>query len=167
MFRDSKNDQWTIEIDVPACKRVRQLTSVDLLSTDSKALLLRLADTITLVDVIYAVCKPQADERGLSDEDFGRRMGIDLEPVAEELLNSLADFIQSLGRKTQARMLRTILKRALQTTTQVRERLDLEVLDRKIETAFDQFDAGIDQELTGLMSTESPESSDSTQSSPV
>ena len=63
-------------------KRVRDLLKEDLL--DVKQILERLmVDPILLCDVIYCICKPQADAEGISDEQFGQAMGGDSKEEAD------------------------------------------------------------------------------------
>ena len=82
-FTDNTGRTWTLSVTVGTIKRVRALCGVDLANIISieagKApnvgLLDRLAsDPVLLVDVLYAVCKPEADAQNVSDEDFGRAM---------------------------------------------------------------------------------------------
>ena len=94
-FKDNAGRTWTIAVNVDAVKRVRDLLGEDLL--DVKQVLERLMiDPILLCDVIYCVCKPQADAEKISDEDFGRAMGGDAiaqakTALVEELVNFSPD----------------------------------------------------------------------------
>jgi len=97
---------WNVEINVDAIKRVRGTCGVDLLdaSDKQKSLLTDLAtDPVLLVDVIYVVCKPQADDRGVSDEDFGRAMAGDAIDRARRRLPSRADECLSHAQATRPR----------------------------------------------------------------
>lgn len=153
-FRDSEDALWELDVDVPAAKRVKRLTPVDLLTTDTQKLFAWLADPVTLIDVLYAICLPQAEERGLTDDDFGRRMGVDLEPIASELLESVADFIQRLGpgRTAQATLIRVLMKRAAITADTIRNRIQTTDIEAEVSRAFDL----AEQRITGNSSTESP-----------
>jgi len=99
-FNDNEGRTWIISVTVDAIKRVRALCGVDLLEAIDGKLLERLVtDPITLCDCIYALCKPQADEQGVSDEDFGRAMAGDcLEQATEALLEDLVDFFPQRRR---------------------------------------------------------------------
>lgn len=51
------------------------------------------SDPILLCDVIYVVCRPQAETAGVSDEDFGRAMAGDaIDAATTAVLEELADF---------------------------------------------------------------------------
>ncbi|MCR9218211.1 MAG: hypothetical protein NXI14_13545, partial [bacterium] len=76
-FKDNQGREWTVEITVAAIKRVRGLAGVDLMEVleGSNGLIEKLVrDPVLLCDVIYAACKPQADERQVTDETFGASM---------------------------------------------------------------------------------------------
>lgn len=94
-FTDRAGRTWTIDVTVDAIKRVRGLLDVDLL--DSENTLRRLMiDPILLVDVIYVVCKPQADAEQLTDVDFARAMAGDTiahakTALVEDLVNFSPD----------------------------------------------------------------------------
>jgi hypothetical protein len=95
-FRDATGREWAVVIDVGAMKRVRGLTGVNLYSLIDdgfRGLGELLGDVITFVDVLYALCKPEADSRNVSDEDFGRLMRGDvIEAATSAFLDEYADF---------------------------------------------------------------------------
>lgn len=101
-FTDNKGRTWTLEVTVATVKRVRALCRVELNSIveldknnkPSAELLERLSsDPVLLVDVLYAVCKPQADKLGITDEDFGEAMAGDaIEHATTALLEEVIDF---------------------------------------------------------------------------
>jgi hypothetical protein len=101
-FKDNAGRTWAVAVTVDAVKRVKRLIGVDLLAVgEGDQLLQRLADDpVLLVDVVYAICKPDVDAANLTDEDFGRAMGggdsIDLAVVA--LMDGLADFFPKARR---------------------------------------------------------------------
>ncbi len=106
-FTDAENRTWVVQINVDVIKRVRALLDVDLLDMVNGRLFGRLAsDPVLLCDVLYAVCKPQADEHGVSDEDFGRAMvGDVIEQATEALLEELANFFPSRTGQVLRQML--------------------------------------------------------------
>ena len=106
-FTDNEGRTWVVNVNVDAIKRVRSLCNIDLLeAVDGKIIDKLIADPITLCDCLYVVCKPQADELKVTDEDFGRAMAGDcLEQATQALLEDLVDFFPSRRRQ--------ILKQAL------------------------------------------------------
>jgi hypothetical protein len=114
-FKDNKNHTWTINITVAAIKRVRALCDIDLYSLveigeDGKsntALLEHLSrDPVLLIDAIYAVCKPEADALGISDEEFGEAMAGDaIDEAAAAFLDELVDFFPGMKRRALKKIL--------------------------------------------------------------
>lgn len=114
-FTDNTGRTWTISVTVGTIKRVRALCNVDLANIVSMEkgqkpnaeLLERLgSDPVLLADVLYAVCKPEADAKNVSDEDFGRALSgdaIDLATTA--LLDEIVDFFPEVKRKVFRKIL--------------------------------------------------------------
>ena len=99
-FEDNKGRTWPIVVDVNAIKRVRNLLGHDLMEIAGGDMLERLAgDPVLLCDVIYCICKPQADAEKISDEDFGHAMGGDaIDAATSAMLEALVDFFPSRKR---------------------------------------------------------------------
>jgi hypothetical protein len=115
-----------VAVNVDAIKRVRTLCEVNLLEIVEGDLLGRLAnDPVLLCDVLYAVCKPELDAKGISDEDFGRAMGGDvIEAATAAFLEEMVGFFPSPKRAVLAKALgklRVLEERALRA---VETRLD-------------------------------------------
>lgn len=72
-FRDNEGRQWAIKINVATIKRVRDKLKINLLELmlPNNTLEVRLADPCLLVDILYLLCKEQAEAIGISDTDFG------------------------------------------------------------------------------------------------
>ena len=138
VFKDNVGREWTVEVNVAALKRVKSLAGVDLLGVLDGTLVERLIrDPVLLCDAVYAICKPQADERSVSDEDFGRAMAGDaIEHATEALLEELVSFCPSprdranLGRVLKAT--REVMDRARDI---VEARLDSGELEEAAEEA--------------------------------
>ena len=125
-FNDATGRVWTLAINVDAIKRVKSLVSVDLLDAVNGKLLERLvADPILLCDVLFCLCKPEADAKSVSDADFGRSMAGDVIDLATTaFLEELVDFFPSRRR--------TILQKAL-TKLKVLETRVLAAAEAKID----------------------------------
>jgi len=100
-FQDNAGRTWTVAVHVDALKRVRSLLDVNLLGVVEGNLLERLiADPVLLCDVVYVLCKPEADARGITDEEFGRAMAGDaIEHATTALLEELVDFFPLARRR--------------------------------------------------------------------
>ena len=132
-FTDNKGRAWEIVVTVATVKRVRALCKVDLNSIveldknnkPSAELLERLSsDPVLLVDVLYAVCKPQADKLNITDEDFGEAMAGDaIEHATTALLEEVIDFFPEAKRL----VMRKILSASRKFSEAARKKLEAEL----------------------------------------
>lgn len=137
-FTDNAGRTWTIAINVGAIKRVRGLLNVDLLEVVEGKLIERLIrDPILLCDVVYAVCKPEADSQDVSDEEFGRAMAGDaIEHATKALLEELVGFSPSpRDRANLQRVLATTFKAMDRARDVIEARIDSGELDKVVEQA--------------------------------
>lgn len=108
-FTDSKGRGWDVAINVLAVKRVRGMLGVDLngLITDgARPLAALLDDPCQLVDVLYVLCRNQAEDAGITDEQFGEAMGGDsLSRAADAFLEELIDFFREPRARASLRKL--------------------------------------------------------------
>lgn len=161
-FKDNQGRQWSVEINVTAIKRVRGLTGEDLMQVIEGTLIEKLIrDPVLLCDVVYAICKPEADSRSVSDEEFGKAMAADaIEAATTAVLEELVGFCPSprdranLGRVLQAT--RKVMDRARDL---VEKRLDSGELDRLADRLLSEESAAAS---AGSSSTSAPVSSAST-----
>ena len=134
-FKDNAGRTWTVDINVATLKRVRGLTGVDLMQVIEGTLIEKLIrDPVLLCDVVYAICKPEADARSVSDEEFGKAMAGDaIEAATGAVLDELISFCPSprdranLGRVLQAT--RKVMDRARDL---VEKKLDSGELDKLV-----------------------------------
>lgn len=133
-FVDNAGRTWTVALNVDAIKRVRDLASVNLLEVIEGKLLDRLiSDPILLCDVIYAVCKPEADTKHIVDVDFGRAMGGDaIDGATTALLEELVDFFPQARRRVLGKALDKLRKLEAAALTAVEARLDSAELEKRL-----------------------------------
>ncbi len=76
-FKDNLGKSWSIELTVGSARRMKELISVDIMQIiDGDALLVRInRDPALVCDMLYCICKPQADERKIDDQAFGELIG--------------------------------------------------------------------------------------------
>ena len=131
-FKDSVGRLWPVEINVAAIKRVRGLLGVDLIKLfddEMKPLAELVNDPVRLVDVLYCLCKPEADARGISDEDFGRALAGDvITQAVDAFVEELIDFFPDARR-------RNLLRKAIEAGRQANE-----VLMTHAESLIDRID---------------------------
>jgi hypothetical protein len=139
-FRDNKGRTWAIEINVWAVKKVRGLLNVNLtgLVDDGFEKLAELMkDTITVIDVIYVLCKDEADKAGVSDEDFGRAMfGDALAHAKDAFLEELTDFFEDRRIRESLRKVlslsRSLQDQMMEQMTEQMDRIDLDAEVQKL-----------------------------------
>ncbi len=75
-FIDGLGRSWTPEVNVVTIGRVRNALSINLLELllPDNTLSDKVSDPCLLVDVLYLLCKDQADKLGVDSESFGRSM---------------------------------------------------------------------------------------------
>jgi hypothetical protein len=100
-FVDRSGRVWVVEIDVATIKRVRAMTDINLLSVVEGDLIEQLMnDPITLCDVLYAICQPQAISQNVSDESFGQGLAGDvISDATAALLAGLVAFFPEPRRR--------------------------------------------------------------------
>jgi hypothetical protein len=112
-FKDTSGREWLVTLNVAQVKRVRERLGVNLADLQEGNLLTRLADPVLLVDVLFVLVQPQAEEKNITDEQFAAGLGGDtLADAATALLEALCDFFPQPTRL----MLRKVLAQ-----TQVRQ----------------------------------------------
>ncbi len=95
-FSDNAGRTWIVAINVATVKRVRGLLKIDiykLVDDGFKALGALVGDPVQLADVLFCICKDEADAKQISDEDFGRALAGDaITLAADAFLEELIDF---------------------------------------------------------------------------
>jgi len=153
-FTDNSGRTWTVQVNVETIRRVRAMVAVDLLDTAGGEVLEKLiTDPVLLCDVLYALCKEQADGQAVTDEQFGRAMAGDvIDQATEALLEELSGFFPSRKRR--------LVRAALQKLDALEE-MALQAAEAKLESG--EIEEEFRQELrSGGLSTSFPASPEST-----
>jgi hypothetical protein len=136
-FKDNAGRTWVLSIHVAAVKKVRALAGVDLYSlVDDRfqGLAKLLNDPVSLVDVIYVLCRDEAEKLGVSDEDFGCAMAGDaIEHAARAFVEELVDFFPDPR-------VRAGLRKVIDAATAVKDRL-MEHLEASVARIDPDFEA--------------------------
>lgn len=109
-FTDNNGQTWIINVNVGALKRVKSLcdglnllnviTFTERSEPRTDVLDQISSDPVLLVDVLYAICKPEADAKGINDEAFGAALSGDvIEYATKQLLEAIVDFFPEAKRK--------------------------------------------------------------------
>jgi len=169
-WTDSEGREWSTAINVHAIQRARNLVGVNLVDAFDGKLFVQLADDpVLLVNTIYAVCKPQADDRNISDEEFGALLvGDAIDEAAEALAQGVFDFFPRNRREVLRRLWTKTAKARSAATELATSKLNSPRIDEALEAVMkktsDEIDRQIDTILSGFgdISGNSPEASAST-----
>jgi hypothetical protein len=135
-FTDTAGRVWSMAISTHTIKRVRTLLSVDLMEFVEGTLMGKLmGDVVLFVDVLYACCKPEADTRAVTDEQFGQAMSGDVLLQAEE---ALAESLFSISHPSRRQAARTAWEKAKQLRARAGELAVVRLNDPEIERKFDE-----------------------------
>jgi regulator of extracellular matrix RemA (YlzA/DUF370 family) len=119
-FVDNANRTWELTINVAMVKRVRALVEVDLyglVDEGFKSLSALIADPVQLADVLFCLCKEQAEKAGVTDEDFGRALAGDaIARAADAFVEELIDFFPDARARAG-------LRKAINAGRQVRDKV--------------------------------------------
>lgn len=134
-----------VVINVSAIKRVRALCNIDLASVVTLdgakkprfELLEQLSgDPVLLVDVLYAICKNEADKLGVGDIEFGESMSGDaINEATEAFLGELIDFFPEAKRKVLQKIHSAAQRFDLKSKEHLQKILNDPELDNRIEQA--------------------------------
>ncbi len=132
-FTDNAGREWRLSLNIAEAKRVRDSLAFDLFDVGTSIKRLSM-DPILLCDVIYVLCREQADERGVSDEDFGRAMAGDaIAAATDALLEEYVDFCPSPRDRAN-------LRRAIETSEFARAKAQ-DLVERRLSNAKQQIES--------------------------
>lgn len=140
-FTDCMGRTWTVTINVGTIKRVKTMLGINLLEAITDDLAEKLKnDVCMLVDVLYVICKNEADAKNITDENFGEAMAGDaLENATNAFLDELIDFFPAEKKM--------ILRKAINKLNQA-EKKALEMGNKYIEDM--QIDKQIETKLLNI-----------------
>jgi uncharacterized protein with von Willebrand factor type A (vWA) domain len=117
-FTDAKGDAWTVAVTYHDVQEVEKATGVYLpsLLDDKLETLSRLhEDFKLLVTVVAQLCDSQIEQRGMTAEDFAKRLGGDvLEGAAHAVVEATIDFFPNPHRREAMRKAWGKIKQASQ-----------------------------------------------------
>jgi len=103
-FIDRRGRVWIVDIDNTTLRRVKALTDVRLLDAIDGDLISQLSsDPLILGDVLFAICKPQADQQDVGDESFAEGLAGD---SIDEACKALVDALVAYFPESRRRLLR-------------------------------------------------------------
>ena len=126
-FRDTESRTWKVSVSVGTIKAVREALNIDLCAVTQgeaagkKTLTSLIIDPIQVCNILFVLCRRQADEQKVSDEDFGRAMGgkslaEGRAALLEELVNFTPDPREQKVVAEQIRKLQELKNKAYERT---------------------------------------------------
>lgn len=153
-FKDTEGREWTVAINIAVAKRLRDRMQIDLLDKVGMTALSNIAaDPIRLADVLYVICCKQAEERKISDEDFGAALSGDaLEAAATAFMEAMADFFPPSQRTVLHNALAKHKKLEQAAVKRATEILDSNLIDEEISRRISAAQSNLSQ----MAGSESP-----------
>ena len=147
-FIDRRARVWIVDIDNTTLRRVKTITGIRLLDAVDGDLVTRLSnDPLLLGDVLYAICKPQADQQEISDEAFGEGLAGD---VIADATNALLEALLAYFPEGRRRLLRKAAEKQKLIETRgmtwIEQRLDDPALIDKVLADLERRTSGADLE---------------------
>lgn len=139
-FRDSEGRTWNIFLTAPLVKMIRADFQINLTDLSSDPFEKLAADPVTLVDILYLMCRSQAEEQGVSDEMFGSSLGGD---AIDDATNAMAQAIVAFSPASRRSLLQSLLTQNGNLREKAMKRLEAKmsdeatqnkILDRVMET---------------------------------
>jgi len=136
-FTDSKSKDWNVAISVEDVRQVRAVCGVNLYEAIDGNLFAKLAgDPVALVDVLYVVCKSQADSRGINAEEFGRALaGDSIEKASDALIEAIIDFFPKARREVLRQIAAKLATVQAKVATRAKAIIESPELDRAVDRA--------------------------------
>lgn len=160
-FIDRRGRVWIVDIDNTTLRRVKALTDVRLLDAVEGDLVSQLSsDPLLLGDVLFAICKPQADQQDVDDESFAEGLaGDSIDEACKALVDALVAYFPESRRR--------LLRKAADKQQQIEKR-GLAAIEKRLDdpNLVDRIVEDLERKLavptSSDSSSDSPESSEST-----
>jgi len=137
-FRDSKNREWTVDVNLATMMRVKDSAGVNLteLSKGDPPLGVRLTtDPFLVADVLTAILQPQLERANVKPHEFLEGLnGEGLAGAFAALTEGLVDFFQKSGRTEQAAALTAQMKALVTAARMATAKIEGLDVDKLIET---------------------------------
>lgn len=151
-FTDALGRTWALHLSMTSVDEVRVLTELDLLDEISGTYK-RLTEEIRLLcGVLYVLVKPQADEAGVSEGDFGQGLSGDvLDEALHELTEAIIDFFPQ-GKRDALRDVVAKMKSMLAKAQDViRDRLASDEVDVAFQREINRLEGKFSESLESLL----------------
>ncbi len=126
-FTDAENREWTIRIDIPTIKLLREhdLDVLGLFDEGFQGLEKLVSDPVRLVDTISLVCQDQIKELDMDADSFARALyGDALARAVDALVEGITDFFHDPKRRET---IKTVFRKAKEIEKAMFDQAALEV----------------------------------------
>jgi hypothetical protein len=151
IFHDAGRREWKIDVEAECISRVKEMTGILLLElvTTEGAQQIE-SDPLKLIEILYAVCLPEIEERSLSQKEFRKVFrGDALDEAVDALVAEIVDFFP----KSRRTVVQTLVNKGKEVQ---------EVLVRRITSDLNNLDPEkVVANLRGVNSGSSPASLES------
>ncbi|MCM2370670.1 hypothetical protein [Aporhodopirellula aestuarii] len=160
-FIDRRGRVWIVDIDNTTLRRVKALTDVRLLDAIDGDLITQLSsDPLLLGDVLFAICKPQADQQDVDDEAFAEGLAGD---AIDEACKAVVDALVAYFPESRRRLLRKAADKQRMIETRGLEAIERRLDDPKLlDTLLSDLEQKLGVPMSSESSSNSRESSEST-----
>lgn len=136
-FVDAENRSWTPEVNVVTIGRVRSALKINLLELllPNSTLGETLSDPCLMVDVLYLLCKDQAEKCGVTDEAFGKAMTPD---GIEDGWNAVLEGVVSFSPRGLRPAHQRVLEKAKAYQTAAADRIKEMVAGKEFDARLDK-----------------------------
>lgn len=145
--------EWHVTVDGPKIRQVRaELGGFDLGARDASQFSRLTDDPLFAAEVLWILCRKQAAELGVSQEQFDAMLGGDAgEAAAVALLDAVIDFFPSHQRGLLKKLMSQQMEIQQAATAKAEARLlDPTTMEAMKAATLDNVDAAIDQALANL-----------------
>ena len=143
-FKDKNKNDWTIELTIGSARRVKADTEIDLINAISlekdgasiSEIEKLINNPFKLVDVLFSLCRNQAEKNSISDVDFADLFDADaIEAAANALVEEIILFSPAAKRKALMKLYQTAQRIAAKNEAELEKILESDELEPQIEEA--------------------------------
>lgn len=141
-FKDRNGDQWTLDINVGSARRVKAETGFDILNAlafENGSARLDGIDALSvdvelLVNVLYSLCKSQAEKKGITPDGFAELFdGESVECATDSLIREIINFSQPLKRRTLLLIYEKMTSFRAKMAKEMEKKLESDELEEELE----------------------------------
>lgn len=143
-FKTGDNRDWVVRLDAMKIRDVREAYDIDLGSLDFSKVAERLgADPVLLAEVIWGLCREQAEKSDITQRQFFEGLvGDAIDDAARALLQARADFSPARTR--------SLIQRQIETSDRIREKMATAAM-AKLESSEERLEAAMMARLQAEM----------------